>query len=114
MLTYSVQESQSKSVTLHDDDPDYIARLILWFYYESYPLDDNERRDWTPTVTEMMAAGAQQNGNPLANTQPAPQLGYYHHKRETMKPHFAMYLIADKYDVSIPVFSVGCGIVWGV
>jgi hypothetical protein len=85
--------------------------LILWFYYDSYPLDDNERRDWTPTVTEMMTAGAQQNGNPLAAStnpvnatqQAVPQFGYYHHKRENMKPHFQMYLLADKYDVRLPV-----------
>ena len=99
----SEQESQSKSVTLHDDDPSNVVRLITWLYYGAYTTSQTRNNFGGPSVSEMLTSGQEQykalpvtlqKSNQPSKVRPPPTYDYENNI------HLAMYRLADKYDVS--------------
>ena len=95
------QESQSKTVTLHDDDPKNIARLIIWFYYRDYDIHDSRNGFGAPSVSEMLDSGSAQYQASLNKSPSVPpsQTGLPT-RTEMFDVHTEMFIIADKYAVS--------------
>jgi hypothetical protein len=84
-------------VELHDDDPRDVARLIIWFYYSTYPAGEKGIMSNRPSVKEMIVIGAAQSGKTPKDDY-IRQSSFSSH-REQCEHHFRIYLLADKYDI---------------
>ena len=102
-----MQESKANSITLHDDKPQSIARLVSHLYFGEYDLSVHKRhpdgltteailqaaflgRDadfLSPKITELLAAEVDEGDeNGLQD-------------RSEIGRHVGVYIIADKYDI---------------
>jgi hypothetical protein len=89
-LTESTQqEAADKVITLHDDEPEMVARMLLCLYTSGYPIQLKERGlSGHPTVEELMKNGC-----------PKFQADSFEHETNPFLVHSKMYAIADKYDI---------------
>jgi hypothetical protein len=89
-LTESTQqEAADKVITLHDDEPEMVARMLLCLYSSDYLIHFNERKFWGyPTMEEFMEKGC-----------PKLQADSFEHETNPLLVHSKMYAIADKYDM---------------
>jgi len=89
-LTESTQqEAADKVITLHDDEPEMVARMLLCLYTSHYPVQ-LKKRDFSgyPTVEEFMKKGY-----------PKFQTDSFEHETNPFLVHSKVYAIADKYDM---------------
>ena len=83
------QEAADKVITLHDDEPEMVARMLLCLYTSGYPIQLNKREvSGSPTVAEFMKKGC-----------PKFQTDSFKHETNPFLVHSKVYAIADKYDM---------------
>jgi hypothetical protein len=90
MLTEPTQQkAANKVITLHDDEPEMVARMLLCLYASDYPTQLKERNfSGYPTVEEFMKKGF-----------PKFQTDSFEHEANPLLVHSKMYAIADKYNM---------------
>jgi hypothetical protein len=83
------QEAADKVITLHGDEPEMVARMLLCLYTSDYPIQLKER-DFSgyPTVEEFMKKGCRKF-----------QTDSFEHETNPLLVHSKVYAIADKYDM---------------
>jgi hypothetical protein len=89
-LTESTQqEAADRVITLHDDEPEMVARALLCLYSSDYPIQFEERKfSGYPTVKEFMKKGC-----------PKFRTDKFKHEKNSLLVHSKVYAIADKYDM---------------
>ena len=90
-LTESTQqEAADRLITLHDDEPEMVARMLLCLYGNGYPIQFKECEfGGHPTVEELMKKGC-----------PEFQTDDFEHETNPLLVHSKLYAIADKYDLT--------------
>lgn len=88
------QEASDESVVLHDDNPELVARMIIWFYCDDYGEGNSTLATRaSPSVTIMMTAG-------YAGSERYDGLkGDYLTTTTTTPLHLGMMTLADKYEI---------------
>jgi hypothetical protein len=83
-LTESTQQkAANKVITLHDDEPEMVARMLLCLYTSDYPTQLKERNfSGYPTVEEFMKKGF-----------PKFQTDGFEHEANPVPVHSKMYAI---------------------
>ena len=86
------QEADECVVTLHDDEPSMVARMILWCYNGRYPVLWNDSTNTvSPTLGTMLQAG--RGGRKLSAQETAAKM------KTPSDVHLIMWVLADKYQM---------------
>ena len=86
------QEATEHTVNLPEDEPEIIARMVMYCYFKEYPLSPNsELRFGVPTVTKVM----KENVIEVDEEFSAPN----EHKFDAVL-HLKMFILADKFDMN--------------
>jgi hypothetical protein len=89
-LTESTQQKAAdRVITLHDDEPEMVARMLLYLYTSDYPTQLKERVfSGYPTVEEFMKKGCRKF-----------RTDSFEHETNPLLVHSKVYAIAGKYDM---------------
>jgi len=96
-LTYSIQESKSQSITLHDDCPWIFARVLQYVYYGRYSKAPKGRAEpeMTPSVAEIVRGGCRGDWTRISKQGDPIMILRSEIRHNTA--NIAVYLLADKY-----------------
>jgi hypothetical protein len=90
LIESTQQEAADKVITLHDDEPEMVARMLLCLYSSDYPIRLKERKFLgCPTMEEFMKKGC-----------PKFRTDSFEHETNPLLVHSKVYAMADKYDMS--------------
>ena len=83
------QEASEKAITLHEDEPEMVARMLLCLYTSTYPATSTGRSSLdAPSLEEFMKMGS--SASPSSK---------HKFEKSSLLVHSKMYALAEKYDL---------------
>ena len=91
------QEAQKHEITLHDDNPYQVARMVCWMHYDQYPCGRFTKLTATPEVTvdKILKVAFGVKDIEVVNDLFRQKLDH----AVVLPQDVSLYLMADKYDV---------------
>ena len=83
------QEATDKVITLHDDEPEMVARMLLCLYTSNYPsLFRKGKPSESPSLRDFLLQGCV-----------ASEVDHFEYETNPLMVHSKVYAIAEKYDI---------------